>query len=76
MPHYRRFLGVNSVTNIDPNKGDLPAPIIRNVYWFEKLPHHHSSDFGTIAVSRGALARMTAVKCTKTRELPCVQHSG
>ncbi|MFJ2545913.1 hypothetical protein ACIOVF_05545 [Pseudomonas sp. NPDC087612] len=37
MPHYRRFLGVNSVTNIEPDKGVLPVPIIRNEYWFEKF---------------------------------------
>lgn len=44
MPQYRRFLGVNSVTNIELNKGDLPAPIIRNVYWFEKFSYRHSSE--------------------------------
>ncbi|MBF4211263.1 MULTISPECIES: hypothetical protein [Pseudomonas] len=37
MPHYRRFLGVNSVTNIEPDKGVLPVPIIRNEHWFEKF---------------------------------------
>ncbi|RWU20689.1 hypothetical protein DM813_15780 [Pseudomonas alkylphenolica] len=37
MPHCRRFLGVNSVTNIEPGKGDLPVPIIRNEHWFEKF---------------------------------------
>jgi hypothetical protein len=36
MPHERRFLGVNSVTNGELNDGDWPAPIIRNVRWFEK----------------------------------------
>lgn len=35
MPHERRFLGVNSVTNGELNKGDSPAPIIRNVRWLE-----------------------------------------
>ncbi|MDD1013111.1 hypothetical protein [Pseudomonas rubra] len=37
MPHSRRFLGVNSVTNIEPDKGFLPVPIIRNEHWFEKF---------------------------------------
>ncbi|TYO82989.1 hypothetical protein DQ397_001449 [Pseudomonas sp. CK-NBRI-02] len=37
MPYGRRFIGVNSVTNSDPNKGFLPVPIIRNEYWFEKF---------------------------------------
>lgn len=37
MPHCRRFLGVNSVTNIESGKGVLPVPIIRNEHWFEKL---------------------------------------
>lgn len=37
MPHCRRFLGVNSVTNIEPDGGVLPVPIIRNEHWFEKF---------------------------------------
>ncbi|NTY93836.1 hypothetical protein FCH83_12155 [Pseudomonas putida] len=37
LPHHRRFLGVNSVTNSEPDKGFLPVPIIRNEYWFEKF---------------------------------------
>ncbi|WJN52909.1 hypothetical protein QUR91_20645 [Pseudomonas asiatica] len=37
MPHGRRFLGVNSVTNSEPDKGFVPVPIIRNEYWFEKF---------------------------------------
>lgn len=37
MPHCRRFLGVNSVTNIEPGGGVLPVPIIRNEDWFEKF---------------------------------------
>jgi hypothetical protein len=32
-----RILGVNSVTNIDSGKGDLPAPIIRNADGFAIL---------------------------------------
>ncbi|PTU50475.1 hypothetical protein DBB42_19555 [Pseudomonas plecoglossicida] len=48
LPHGRRFLGVNSVTNSEPNKGFVPVPIIRNEYWFEKfymLRLTRSSDF-------------------------------
>ncbi|RNF93487.1 hypothetical protein EFK07_02010 [Pseudomonas putida] len=48
LPHGRRFLGVNSVTNSEPDKGFLPVPIIRNEYWFEKFYMYRlaqSSDF-------------------------------
>ncbi len=37
MPQTSQILGVNSVTNIEPGKGVLPAPIIRNADWFEKF---------------------------------------
>ncbi|AVD82245.1 hypothetical protein C4Q28_08705 [Pseudomonas sp. SWI6] len=37
LPQGRRFLGVNSVTNSEPDKGFLPVPIIRNEHWFEKF---------------------------------------
>jgi len=37
MPQISQILGVNSVTNIELYKGFLPAPIIRNAYWFEKF---------------------------------------
>ncbi|PJI74912.1 hypothetical protein CXG50_23830 [Pseudomonas plecoglossicida] len=40
LPHGRRFLGVNSVTNSEPDKGFVPVPIIRNEYWFEKFYMH------------------------------------
>ncbi|TLP62896.1 hypothetical protein FEM01_05200 [Pseudomonas mosselii] len=40
MPQCRRFLGVNSVTNSDLDKGFLPVPIIRNEHWFEKFNVH------------------------------------
>jgi hypothetical protein len=36
MPQSSQILGVNSVTNIEPGKGVLPAPIVRNADWFEK----------------------------------------
>jgi hypothetical protein len=37
MPQISQIIGVNSVTNIEPGKGVLPALIIRNVDWFEKF---------------------------------------
>jgi hypothetical protein len=37
MPQSSQILGVNSVTNIELDKGVLPAPIIRNADWFEKI---------------------------------------
>ncbi|MBP5969247.1 MULTISPECIES: hypothetical protein [Pseudomonas] len=37
MPQNCQIIGVNSVTNIDPDKGLMPAPIIRNADWFENF---------------------------------------
>jgi len=37
MPQNSQILGVNSVTNIELGKGVMPAPIIRNADWFEKI---------------------------------------
>ncbi len=37
MPQICQIIGVNSVTNIELDKGDMPAPIIRNACWFEKF---------------------------------------
>lgn len=37
MPQSSQIIGVNSVTNIELDKGVLPAPIIRNADWFGKL---------------------------------------
>ncbi len=37
MPQISHILGVNSVTNIELDKGFMPAPIIRNAHWFEKF---------------------------------------
>jgi hypothetical protein len=34
MPQSCQIIGVNSVTNIELDKGVLPAPIIRNADWF------------------------------------------
>lgn len=36
MPQKCQILGANSVTNIEPEAGVMPAPIIRNADWFEK----------------------------------------
>jgi len=35
MPQSSQIIGANSVTNIELDKGDMPAPIIRNADWFE-----------------------------------------
>ncbi|UMZ10432.1 MULTISPECIES: hypothetical protein [unclassified Pseudomonas] len=37
MPQARQIIGANSVTNIELDKGVMPAPIIRNADWFEKI---------------------------------------
>jgi hypothetical protein len=37
MPQVSQMFGVNSVTNIELDKGVLPAPIIRNADWLESL---------------------------------------
>jgi len=37
MPQTCQIIGVNSVTNIELDKGVLPAPIVRNADWFGKL---------------------------------------
>lgn len=44
MPQFSRFLGVNSVTNIELDKGDLPAPIISFVGCFAKFSSFHRSE--------------------------------
>ncbi|QJI44752.1 hypothetical protein HKK52_28585 [Pseudomonas sp. ADAK2] len=44
MPQSSQFIGVNSVTNIELDKGVMPAPIIRNADWFEKFTLAHISD--------------------------------
>jgi hypothetical protein len=41
MPQDSQFIGVNSVTNIELDKGVLPAPIIRNADWLESLTCQH-----------------------------------
>ena len=37
MPQNCQIIGVNSVTNIELDKGFMPAPIIRNADWFENF---------------------------------------
>ena len=37
MPQISQFIGVNSVTNIEPDTGVMPAPIIRNADWYENF---------------------------------------
>jgi len=35
MPQNCQIIGVNSVTNIEPGKGVMPAPVVRNADWLE-----------------------------------------
>jgi hypothetical protein len=35
MPQSSQIIGANSVTNIELDKGVLPAPIVRNADWLE-----------------------------------------
>ena len=37
MPQSSQIIGVNSVTNIELDKGVMPVPIIKNADWFEKI---------------------------------------
>lgn len=38
MPQNCQIIGVNSVTNIEPGKGVMPAPVVRNADWLENFP--------------------------------------
>ena len=61
MPQNCRIIGVNSVTNIDPDKGLMPAPIIRNADWFENF-----------VLSRIAARFLTHTsRCPKTSDGAC-----
>jgi hypothetical protein len=44
MPQSSQFIGVNSVTNIELDKGVMPAPVIRNADWFEKFSQVRITD--------------------------------
>ena len=75
MPHCRRFLGVNSVTNIEPGGGFLPVPIIRNAYWFEKFC------FSIYRIQNKALPafygrRKAPGKRLRCKRFPIYEHSG
>ncbi|KAA5838686.1 hypothetical protein F2A37_22350 [Pseudomonas chlororaphis] len=61
MPQNSQILGVNSVTNIELDKGVMPAPIIRNADWFEKIacppicPRPGVRELARLCVARRAL---------------------
>jgi hypothetical protein len=38
MPQNCQIIGANSVTNIEPGKGVMPAPVVRNADWLENFP--------------------------------------
>jgi hypothetical protein len=65
MPQNSQFIGVNSVTNIELDKGVMPAPIIRNADWFEKRTQVHIAD-RVLLPYRG---------CLKTPEGACYADS-
>ena len=44
MPQNCQIIGVNSVTNIELDKGFMPAPIIRNADWFENFARVRITD--------------------------------
>lgn len=44
MPQSSQIIGVNSVTNIEPGNGVMPAPVFRNADWLEKFVHCHIYD--------------------------------
>ena len=44
MPQRSQIVGVNSVTNIELDKGVMPVPIIRNAGWVGKLAQARIAD--------------------------------
>ena len=76
MPHCRRFLGVNSVTNIEPGKGDLPVPIIRNEHWFEKFSFLHSTVHWDLTHQLSVTGEKDLRKRLECAGFPTIEHSG
>ncbi|RSC24897.1 hypothetical protein EGT09_26145 [Pseudomonas putida] len=70
LPHGRRFLGVNSVTNSDPGKGFMPVPIIRNEYWFEKFYSFPSRPVVRPLLSKSRKVRQDLGKIIKPARFP------
>jgi len=61
MPQSSQIIGVNSVTNIELDKGVMPAPIIRNADWFENFAVVHIADrvlLLPLVMSEDAIGRM------------------
>lgn len=65
MPQSSQYIGVNSVTNIELDKGVMPAPIIRNADWFEK--------FALVRIANRVLWRLRV--CPETPEGACYADS-
>lgn len=61
MPQNCQIIGVNSVTNIEPGKGVMPAPVVRNADWLENFP----------SLRIAARFRMHICRCPKTSERAC-----
>ncbi|PYB78009.1 hypothetical protein DMX07_19960 [Pseudomonas soli] len=76
MPHDRRFLGVNSVTNSDLDKGFLPVPIIRNEHWFEKFHIHRIAWVSDKCRQNLVKDSKGSGKIIKCAGFPYIEHSG
>lgn len=61
MPQNCQIIGVNSVTNIEPGKGVMPAPVVRNADWLENFPSLRMTD--RVLLNIGG--------CPKTSERAC-----
>ncbi|AUY36320.1 hypothetical protein C3F42_25250 [Pseudomonas sp. PONIH3] len=76
LPHGRRFLGVNSVTNSEPDKGFLPVPIIRNEHWFEKFHRHPCSVVSDVCRQNLVKGNKSHGKSLQFAGFLHVEHSG
>ena len=73
MPQSSQIIGVNSVTNIELDKGVLPAPIVRNADWLESCPVRIADRVFCLSV--GVQARVGRAAEFDHCSLP-LQHSG
>ncbi|WP_144174518.1 hypothetical protein [Pseudomonas sp. Kh13] len=76
LPHGRRFLGVNSVTNSEPGKGFVPVPIIRNEYWFEKFYMRRLVELSGFCRQKRVKRSKRLGKPLKYIGFPPIEHSG
>lgn len=76
LPHGRRFLGVNSVTNSEPDKGFMPVPIIRNEYWFEKFYMRRLAKLSDFCRQKLVKRSKRPGKPLECAGFPFIEHSG